>query len=82
MPHKSRRDVYFTKSVRIGVVLTLATAATLVFLVFIAKQFFSILVLANILVFQLCFIWTCAELLDGPDEELSKEEERNGDYSL
>jgi hypothetical protein len=84
MGTKSRetiRTVYFTKSVRIGIILTLITGATLVFLVFSARHFHSILVLANVLAFQLSFIWTCAELLDGPDEELSKDEERGGDFS-
>ena len=75
------RTVYLTKSVRIGIILTVTTAATLIFLVFEARQFYSALVLANVLAFQLSFIWTCAELLDGPDEELSKDEKRGGDYS-
>jgi hypothetical protein len=84
MGTKSRetiRTVYFTKSVRIGIILTLITGATLAFLVFVEKHFFSILMLASVIAFQLCFIWTCAELLDGPDEELSKDEERGGDFS-
>jgi hypothetical protein len=72
---------HFTKTVRFGIILTLITGATLAFLVFVEKQFFSILMLASVITFQLSFIWTCAELLDGPDEELSKDEERRGDYS-
>jgi hypothetical protein len=72
---------HFTKTVRFGIILTLITAATLAFLVFVEKQLFSILVLASVIAFQLSFIWTCAELLDGPDEELSKDKERGGDYS-
>ena len=75
------RTVYFTKGVRIGIILTLITSGTLIFLVFFAERFYSALVLTNVLAFQLSFIWTCAELLDGPDEELSKDEERGGDYS-
>jgi len=72
---------YVTKSVRLGIILTLITSGTLIFLVFFAKHFYSALVLTNVLAFQLSFIWTCAELLDGPDEESSNDEKRGGDYS-
>lgn len=76
------RPIYLTKSVRIGIILTLMTAGLLVFLVFFAEQFYPVLVLANVIAFQLSFIWTCAEILDGPDEEeLPDDERRGGDFS-
>jgi hypothetical protein len=76
------KPVYLTKSVRIGIIMSVITAAMLIFLVFIAKQFFSILVLANILAFQLSFIWTCAEFLDGrSDEEMTENGSEGGDFS-
>ena len=66
---------------RIGIVLTLATAGSLVFLVFFAKQFHSELVLANVIAFQLSFMWTCAEILDGPGDDLPSDEPWGGDFS-
>jgi hypothetical protein len=75
------RPVYLTKGVRVGIILTLASAGTLVFLVFFARQLHSGLVLTNVVVFQLCFIWTCAELLDGPGDDLTDDEPRGQDFT-
>jgi hypothetical protein len=75
------RPVYLTKSVRIGIILTLTTAGMLIFLVFFAKQFYSRLVLANVIAFQLSFIWTCAELLDGPGDDLADDEPKGRDFT-
>jgi hypothetical protein len=76
-----QRPVYRTKSVVIGVILTVITATVLVVLVVIAKDFHLWLVIGSIIAFQLSFIWTCAELLDGPDEELRREEPRSADFT-
>jgi len=72
------RSPYLTKGVGVGIILTLITTCTLVFLVFFAKQFYGALVLANVIAFQLSFIWTCAELLDGPADDLPTDEEPSG----
>ena len=64
-----QRPVYMTKSVGVGLIVTAITAGLLIFLVLFAQHFYLKLVMANIIAFQLSFIWTCAELLDGPDEE-------------
>jgi hypothetical protein len=77
-----RRPVYLTKGVRIGIILTLITAGVLVFLIFVAKQLYSILVMISVIAFQLSFIWTCAEILDGPgDDEASCDQPSGGDFS-
>lgn len=57
-----------TRSVRIGAALTLLSAGVLVFVVFAAHEFSSAPFFVSLIVFQLSFIWTCAEILDGPDE--------------
>jgi uncharacterized membrane protein len=76
------RPIYKTKSIAVGIILTLITAAILVLLVFFTHEFYSRLVLTNIIAFQLSFIWTCAELLDGSgDEEIPDDEPRCGDFS-
>lgn len=77
------RSTYFTKGVRVGIVFTLITTATLVYLVFYAEKFHFALTMGAIIAFQLSFIWTCAELIDGPDEELPAEDEerQDGNYS-
>jgi hypothetical protein len=77
------RSTYFTKGVRVGIVFTLITTATLVYLVFFAQKFHFALTMGAIIAFQLSFIWTCAELIDGPDEELPPEDDEStdGNYS-
>jgi hypothetical protein len=77
------RSTYFTKGVRVGIVFTLITTATLVYLVFYAEKFHFALTMGAIIAFQLSFIWTCAELIDGPDEELPPEDDgpSDGNYS-
>jgi len=55
------------KALTIGILLVLITGGTLVYLVFLASVFHSRLFLAFIIAFQLCFIWTCAEILDRPE---------------
>jgi hypothetical protein len=59
---------YLTTSVRIGIALTLLSAGALIFFVFVTREFYTAPFFASIIVFQLSFIWTCAEILDGPDE--------------
>jgi hypothetical protein len=63
------RPTLITKTVGVGMILTLMAAATLVFLVFFAKQFHLVLVMVNVIAFQLSFIWTCAEILDGAGDD-------------
>jgi hypothetical protein len=48
----------------VGALITLITASTLTYLVFFAEEFHSRYALTTLIVFQLSFIWTCAELLD------------------
>jgi hypothetical protein len=74
---------YLTRGVRAGIVITLITTATLVYLVFFAAKFHFALTMGAIVAFQLSFIWTCAELIDGPDEELPPEDDEppDGNYS-
>lgn len=74
-------QIYLTKSVRTGIILTVITGSTLVFLVFFAKHFYSVLVLANVIALQLSFIWTCAELLDGPRGDMPGKEPEGGNFS-
>jgi hypothetical protein len=75
------RSVYITKNVAVGTALTLMTALMLIFLIFFAREFHSGLVLANVIAFQLSFIWTCAELLDGAtSDELRGDGPNGGDF--
>ncbi len=75
------RSVYITKNVAVGTALTLMTASMLIFLIFFAREFHSGLVLANVIAFQLSFIWTCAELLDGAtSDELRGDGPNGGDF--
>jgi hypothetical protein len=55
----------------IGGCLTFVAAVALAFLVFFASEFHSTLALIALVAFQLCFIWTCAELLDSTTEDAS-----------
>jgi hypothetical protein len=55
------------KALTIGISLALTTAGILVYLIFFADEFHSRLFLTFVIVFQLSFIWTCAEILDRPD---------------
>jgi hypothetical protein len=66
------------KSVGVGIIPTVITAGLLIFLVLFAQHFYLKLVMANIIAFQLNFIWTCAELLDGPDEEEASQDKLTG----
>lgn len=77
------QSTYLTRGVRVGIVVTLITTATLVYLVFFTAKFHFALTMGAIVAFQLSFIWTCAELIDGPDEELSSDEDepQDGNYS-
>ena len=73
---------YLTTSVRIGIVLTLLSAAALVYLLFVTRVFYSVPFFASIIVFQLSFIWTCAEILDGRDEsDLANDEPPRNDFT-
>ena len=79
----AEQSVYLTRGVRVGIVVTLITTATLVYLVFFAEKFHFALTMGAIVAFQLSFIWTCAELIDGPDDELppGDDEPQDGNYS-
>jgi hypothetical protein len=79
----AKQFAYLTKGVRVGIVFTLITTAALVYLVFFAAKFHFALTMGAIVAFQLSFIWTCAELIDGPDEELPAEDDepQDGNYS-
>jgi hypothetical protein len=59
---------YLTNSVRVGIAFTVLSAGALIILLFVTREFYSTAFFASIIVFQLSFIWTCAEILDGPDE--------------
>jgi hypothetical protein len=73
---------YLTTSVRIGTVLTLLSAVALVFFLFVTREFYSTPFFASIIIFQLSFIWTCAEILDGPDEsDLATDESPRNDFT-
>jgi hypothetical protein len=73
---------YLTASVRIGIVLTLLSAGALIVLLFVTREFYSAPFFASIIIFQLSFIWTCAEILDGPDEsDLGNDEPRRNDFT-
>jgi hypothetical protein len=73
--------IYITRGVAIGIVLTAITTALVVYFVFFAARLHITLMIISIISFQLCFIWTCAEILDGPDEEIAEEDKsRNGHY--
>jgi hypothetical protein len=63
-----RRTIYLTRNVCVGIALTIAAAVIVTFLVFFADRLYPTLVTISVIAFQLCFIWTCAEVLDGPDE--------------
>jgi len=71
---------YLTTSVRVGIALTVLSAGALIILLFVTREFYSTAFFASIIVFQLSFIWTCAEILDGPDESdaVNDEPHRNG----
>ena len=75
--------VHLTRGVRVGIVITSMATATLVYLVFFAAKFHFALTMGAIVAFQLSFIWTCAELIDGPDDELppGDDEPQDGNYS-
>lgn len=76
------RRAFATKSVIVGICLTLLTAVTLIFQVVFLKQLYSKLVLTNIIAFQLCFIWTCAEWLDlSSDDWADQEDPTDGNFS-
>jgi hypothetical protein len=80
----NRRDWtrYLTTSVRIGIGLTLLSAGALIFVVFVAREFSSTPFFASLILFQLSFIWTCAEILDGPDEaDLANDEPTRSDFT-
>ncbi len=79
----AEQSTYLTKGVRVGLVLTLITTGTLVYLVFFTAKFHFALTMGAIVAFQLSFIWTCAELIDGPDDELLPEDDepQDGNYS-
>ncbi len=66
---------YLTTSVRIGIALTLISVVALIFFVFITREFYTAPFFVSIIVFQLSFIWTCAEILDGPDESGQRNDE-------
>lgn len=57
-----------TKAIIIGMCLTVAFACLAAHLVFVCKQLHSTLLLIIVILFQLSFMWTCAELIDRPDD--------------
>jgi hypothetical protein len=65
------RPAYPTRATIIGGSLTFATAGAFAFLAFFTREFYSTLALIALVAFQLCFIWTCAELLDSTTEDAS-----------
>ena len=73
---------YLTTGVRIGIALTLLSAGALIFVVFLTREFSSTLFFASMIAFQLSFIWTCAEILDGPDDsEVSNDKPPRNDFT-
>jgi hypothetical protein len=59
-----RSQMTRAKGLTIGISIVLTTAGTLTYLAFFASEFHGRLFLAFVIAFQLCFIWTCAEILD------------------
>ena len=68
--HRMSRAALLT----LGVAITLATSALIIFLVFFAAQLHPGILLAIVIFFQLSFIWTCAEFMDAPDEIVPSED--------
>ena len=52
----------------IGISLTAGFAAVIAFLLFFAEQLYSVALLSMVILFQLSFIWSVAELIDSLDE--------------
>ena len=52
----------------IGISITAGFAAVIAFLVFFAEQLYSVALLSMVILFQLSFIWSVAELIDSLDE--------------
>jgi hypothetical protein len=63
--NRHRWTRHLTKGVRVGIVFTLLSAGALIFFVFVTRELYSTPFFASIIVFQLSFIWTCAEILMG-----------------
>jgi hypothetical protein len=72
---------YITKSVLVGILLTVTTATIVIFLIFVAGFMYLKLTLASVIAFQLSFIWTCAELLDGTGDKRSDDQSVDGNFS-
>lgn len=70
-----------TRNVCIGMILTLITAVAVALLVFVAKLSHLRLLLVGIIAFQLSFMWTCAELLDGPSDDVLDDNPTDGNFS-
>jgi hypothetical protein len=54
-------------SLAVGIILTVAFAVLAALLVFVAEHLHPWLLLLAVILFQLSFMWTCAEHIDGPD---------------
>ncbi len=57
-----------TKALAVGACLTVAFACLAAHLVFFSKQLHPMLLLIIVILFQLSFMWTCAEFIDRPDD--------------
>jgi len=59
-------------TIAIGIIITLAAAGLIAFLFEYAAELYPKLILVSVILFQLSFIWTCAEIIDTPDEILPR----------
>ena len=57
-----------TKALIIGMCLTFSFACLATHLVFFCKQLHSTLLLIIVILFQVSFMWTCAEFIDRRDD--------------
>jgi uncharacterized membrane protein YbaN (DUF454 family) len=71
---REKRAMSRASLLTIGISITVAAAAIIAFLVFFAEQLYGRMLLAAVICFQLSFIWTCAELLDTPDEIIPRDD--------
>jgi len=75
------RSAHLTKSAGIGIIITTVAAGVLIFLIMFAQHFYLPLVVGSIIAFQLSFIWTCAELIDGVKEQPTQDEPMGKDFT-
>jgi hypothetical protein len=76
-----RPPPHITRNVCIGTILTLITSAAVAILIFVAGLSHLKLLLGGIIAFQLSFMWTCAELLDGPWNDVPDDNPTDGNFS-